>query len=35
MFKGYFSAALFYQIGAPLAIVSLIVIYYQSQYYHQ
>jgi len=35
MFRGYFPASLFYMISASIAITSLVVIYYQSQIYHQ
>jgi hypothetical protein len=35
MFKGSFSAFLFFSIGAIFAILSLVIIYWQSQYYHQ
>lgn len=35
MFKGSFPAFRFFFIGATCAILSIAVIYYQSQYYHQ
>ena len=34
MFKGSISAFLFYKVGAVCAIISLIMIYWESQYYH-
>lgn len=34
MFKGAFSAFIFYLVGGVCAIASLLIIYYQSQYYH-
>ena len=34
MFKGSFSGFLFFQVGATIAIISLFLIYWQSQYYH-
>lgn len=35
MLKGSFSAPLFFQLGASIAILSLVIIYWQSQYYEQ
>ena len=35
MLKGSFSALLFFKVGATFAIASLIIIYWQSQIYHQ
>jgi hypothetical protein len=35
MFKGAFPASIFYMIGGSCAILSIVVIYWQSQYYHQ
>ena len=34
MFKGSFAAWLFYAVGGVFALISLVVIYQQSQYYH-
>ena len=33
MFKGSFPAFVFFKVGATIAILSIVIIYWQSQYY--